>query len=99
MEKQATMEILYHETLRSASARQDTRYDDPDLIEVSVKRWDAPRETVAILSRTAIVNWERTIDDETLIVTVDAKETAQLQRIGIRVFDELKAAHPTLSQE
>lgn len=83
MKKKATVEVLYRESVTCARHFDD---ESPDSVTVIVTRWTSGDDAVAVLARKVMLEGKYYI-------------TAQLQRLGIRVFDELKAAHPTLSQE
>lgn len=63
---------------------------------VKVARWKANGEELIVLTRQVMNKSDWTINDETILSNTN---DPALQRIGIRVFDELKAAHPTLCDE
>ena len=94
--KQATRQVLYYETLFKDRYTDD---DDPDFVMVSIVRWSTNDDAIAILIRETYHEGEYRIRDKSLITTNPYQATATLQRLGIRVFDELKAAHPTLCDE
>lgn len=90
----AIRQVLYFETETKDRYKDD---DDPDMVCVSVIRWSTKDDSVVILSRESYAEGQHLILDQSIMA--DRFGAAKLQRIGIRVFDELKAAHPTLCNE
>jgi len=66
---------------------------------VSIVRWSTKDDAIVILIRETYLEGEYQIRDKQMITTTPHRATATLQRIGIRVFDELKASHPALCNE
>ena len=90
----ATHRVLYYETATCDLCIDD---EDPDTVFVSVVRWATKDDSVVILTKESYANGKYLIRDKSIMA--DRFDIAKLQRIGIQVFDELKAAHPTLCNE
>jgi len=94
----ARVEKLYHEYIADwrENIPDSLNAEPPDIIRVAVTRWYARHtgEVIVILSRFYRLEGTIRIDDDSVVTTVDRYDTPALQRLGIRVFDELKANHP-----
>jgi len=90
MKTKVKVKVLYCEVLQKGDILCRDR------IMVKVARWKANGEELIVLTRQVMNKSDWTINDETILSNTN---DPALQRIGIRVFDELKAAHPTLCDE
>lgn len=92
MKKNARMEVVYHEYDHQDRYKDD---DSPNCIEVTVTRWskDYPNaQNIVVIHKKVVINDEYEMNTKAILTTDPGN--AQLQRFGIKVFDQLKADYP-----
>ena len=92
MKKNARMEVVYNEYDHRNHYKGD---DSPNSIEVTVTRWSKEypnAQSIVVIHKKVIIDNEYATDTKSILTTDPGN--AELQRFGIKVFDQLKADYP-----
>jgi len=93
MKKNARMEVVYHEREYQCRYAGDNY---PNEIEVTITRWSKEypnAQSIVVIHKKVIIRDDEYATDTKSILTTDPGN-AELQRFGIKVFDQLKADYP-----
>lgn len=92
----AKVEIVYLERWIDPETRHE---DDPNSVFVEIRRYGCTRRhsTGDVIMQCAVINDAEAIVFEKVVLE-DYMSSAELQRIGIAKFDQLKADHPALAK-